>query len=776
MSFHCFGVPVRRAPLALFASLALPLPFPALAASLPDDGALDGDRDIVVVAERADPVDQAPNTRVTIAAAQIDATVNGPSIEDALKYQPSLFVRKRNIGDQQSPLATRTSGVGASARSLIFADGALLSALIGNNNTSASPRWSLVSPQEVERIDVLYGPFSAAYAGNSIGAVVNITTRLPDRFEASVTGSSNIQKFDQYATAQTLPGYEIGATLGDRVGALSFLASARHVDNRSQPLAYVTATRSATPGNITASGGFDDFNRTGAPIRVVGAAGIEQQRQDFLKLKLALDLPADIRLSYVVGLFLNDTEATAQSYITNTAGTPIFAGNLAIGGFNYSVPASSFANNVYLVRQRHWSHALSATGSTGAVDWQVIGTLFDFVRDSQRLPGSVVPAGVATGTGAGSGSIVRLDGTGWSTVDAKLAWHVGGRDGAHVVSAGYHRDRYTLASNRFATSDWRSGPEGTLLVASSGRTRTDALWLQDQWTIADPLVLTIGGRQEWWRADNGRNFNATPAFAVDQPKRSASRFSPKAVLAWAVADRWTVTGSFGQAFRFPTVTELYQAVTTGPTITSPAPNLRPERAVSEELSLRYGSDADHVRLSLFNEEISDALLTQTAPLVPGSLTLFSYVQNVDRVRTRGLELSVFQSDLVRGIDLSGSLTLIDPRITANAAFPDAVGKRPPQLPLRRATVVVTWRPGSGVSLTAAGRFATRSFGTINNIDTNADTYQGFDGYAVVDLRATFAIDRRMQLAFGVDNVGDDRYFLFHPFPQRSFTAELSARF
>jgi iron complex outermembrane receptor protein len=111
-------------------------------------------------------------------------SVNVVNTEDALKYLPSLVVRKRRIGDQQAPLATRTSGLGQSARSLIYADGYLLSSLIGNNNSSASPRWALVTPEEIERIDVMYGPFSAAYPGNSMGAVVEISTRMPQQLEA----------------------------------------------------------------------------------------------------------------------------------------------------------------------------------------------------------------------------------------------------------------------------------------------------------------------------------------------------------------------------------------------------------------------------------------------------------------------------------------------------------------------------------------------------------------------------------------------------------------
>ena len=131
-----------------------------------------------------------------------------------LRYLPSLLVRKRHIGDTQAPLATRTSGVGASARSLIYVDGVLLSALIGNNNNFASPRWGMVSPEEVDRIDVLYGPYSAAYPGNSIGAVVNFTTRLPDRATGSVEAQTEVQHFDQYATHGDLRGRPAGGDLG----------------------------------------------------------------------------------------------------------------------------------------------------------------------------------------------------------------------------------------------------------------------------------------------------------------------------------------------------------------------------------------------------------------------------------------------------------------------------------------------------------------------------------------------------------------------------------
>ncbi len=129
----------------------------------------------------ADPADPS-GAYLSLMAARAQEQVNTVNTEDMLKYAPSLFVRKRHYGDMQDPVATRTSGVGSSARSLIYVDGILVSSPIGNNNTSASPHFGVAAPQDVSRIDVLYGPFSARYAGNSIGATINIVTRMPDHF------------------------------------------------------------------------------------------------------------------------------------------------------------------------------------------------------------------------------------------------------------------------------------------------------------------------------------------------------------------------------------------------------------------------------------------------------------------------------------------------------------------------------------------------------------------------------------------------------------------
>lgn len=738
------------------------IPCPAFAA---EDG-VEQDRTIVVTGERPEPLERSPATSEGVDAARLDEIVNVVNVEDSLRYLPSLLVRKRHIGDTQAPLATRTSGVGASARSLIYADGILLSALIGNNNSSASPRWGMVSPEEIERVDVLYGPFSAAYPGNSIGAVVNLTTRLPDGPEGSLSAGTSLQHFSQYGTSGDFPAWQLAGTWGGKAGRFTWFASANHVDSQSQPLAYVTVARpaAASAAGTPATGAFPDLNRAGAPIFVIGAGGLEAQRQDNLKLKLAFDLTPAVRLIYRGGLFLNRTDAEAESYLAGPDGQPFHAGTANIDGRAVTVPASAFSNNVYRLDERHWMHALSLEGAGRGVDWRATASLYHFDRDVQRIPSGALPA-AATG---GPGSIVRLDGTGWRTLDLVGRRHRQGD--RHDLSFGAHYDRFQLASSRFPTADWLRGAEGPLVQAARGRTRTMALWLQDRWAPTPSLELTLGGRYESWRAYDGFNFSLAPALSVRQPARARNAFSPKTSLAWQPADGWRIALSAGQAWRFPTVSELYQAVAAGPNIVVPDPNLRPERARSQELSVERSFAKGRVRLSLFSERIRDALISQISP------SAVAYVQNIPQVRTYGLEAAFDWRDaLVPGLDLSGSVTLADPRIVSDPAFPEAEGKDLPQVPRRRATLVATYHLGEWAALTLAGRYSSRSFGTIDNSDIVTHTYQGFESYVVIDARATFRLTEHLEAAVGAENLANARYFLFHPFPQRAFSAEISYR-
>jgi iron complex outermembrane receptor protein len=715
-----------------------------------------------------------PTTTASITADEILKTVNVVTPEDALRYLPDILIRQRHIGDTQSPVTTRTSGVGASARSLIYVDGVLISSLIGNNNTSASPKWGLVAPDAIDRIDVLYGPFAAQYAGNSIGSVIAFTTRMPKELEATAEVQGAIQSFSKYGDNTTYGTGRFAGDLGDRLGDLSFRLSYNHLDSHAQPLTYATATvpGAASPAGLPVTGAFNDANRTGAPIVVLGSMGIEHQVQDNLSGRATYDLTPTLTAAYTFGLFNNDDDATVNSYLRNAGGQTVYAGAVNIAGRPYTLANSTFSNGVYDLEELDLAQGLSLTSHSGGVfDFELIASSFDTLKSRQRMPSDALPAAFS----GGAGTSTSLDGTGWYTLDASGTWRpLGSRN---VVTFGAHDDGFKLNNPKYALSDWIDGSAGQTLTFSRGRTETQALWLQDVWSVTPQVTATLGARYEHWRAYDGLNFSVSPTLNTVQPSLKKDALSPKATLAYAPSPDWIFKASVGVAYRFPTVTELYQAITTGTLLSVPNPNLRPEQAFSSELSAERLWTGGSVRVSLFDERMHNTLLSQTAPLLPGSNSLFSFVQNVDRTHATGIEVVADQKDVfLQGLELSGWATYVEAKTDKDPAFPAAQGKDEPQLPRLRAAAVVTYAWTPKLDLSLAARYSDRSFATIDNSDPNANTYQGFGGYFVADAHLRYRINPHLTADVGVDNLGGRSYFIFHPFPQRTVIADLKYSF
>ncbi len=696
-----------------------------------------------------------PNA-VSLTAAKVQQTINLVDPEDAVKYLPSVFIRKRNYGDTQATLETRTWGVSSSARSLIFADGVPLTALVANNNTIGGPRWGLVSPEEIARVDMMYGPFSAAYAGNSIGAVMEITTRQPDSLTASIEQLGALQHFNLYGTSRSFGTSQTNATLGDRFGKFSFWASGNYQNSESQPLLYVT---SATfPSGTT--GGFTESNKLGAPANVLGATGLLHTGMTNARAKLAYDFTPNLRAAYSFGVWRNDAIAGVDSYLDQgSAGT--FAGQ------------SGFASGYYNLLENHTSHSLTVrTEGRGDWDFEGVGTLYRFGTDQQRTPNST--SSTTTETFSTPGKVAVLDGTGWETLDLKASWHRGGFLAPHVVSFGVHDDRYTLFNPTYNTNDWQNGAFGSVATEGDGKTETQALWAQDAWSITETLKFTLGGRYESWRGFDG--FNVNGATTVVQPTVSATRFSPKGVLSWDANTDWRFSASLAKAYRFATAAELYQLVSTGATFTSPDPHLKPDNDLSAELRATRTFEKGSAQAVLFQDDVHDAIIAQFLPLVAGSSTLTSVISNVDHVRGRGIELSGNTTGIfTRNLDLSANATYLDARTlalsgraSATAPAGTAIGKFLPNIPKWRAGFSSTYHVDPKFDLSLGGRYSSKMFTTLDNTDVHTNTYQGFTEWFVMDARAGYRFDRHWFGSLGVDNLLDRKYFLFHPFPQRTF--------
>lgn len=701
-----------------------------------------------------------PQVVVSIDRRQMQDTINMVDTEDALDYLPSLFVRKRNNGDTQAVLETRMWGINSSARSLVYVDGIPISALISNNNTTGAPRWGMVPPAAVAGIDVLYGPYAAQFPGNSMGGAVLITTRMPRQFKLTLSQTGTLQHFSLYRTHGNYGTLGTTVTVGDREGRWSWLVTARHENSLTQPLAFVTVDQapSATHGTIAA------VDKVGATADVVGASGLLHRLADTFT-GAVLFRPTDwLRASYHIGYWRDRARSSVQTYLTAADGTPTFGG------------VTRFAGGESMHRSRQLMQALSLKTDTGGDwDWDVVATHYDYLHDATRSP-----AGVLAGrTFTPDGFVADMGGTGWGTQDVKTIWRPAGSGGGQQVSFGVHHDHYRLRSPTYHAHNWRTAldvGDGSLHSDGRGSSETYALWAQDAWKFAPRFKLTVGGRLERWHAYDG--FNLAGAVAVKQPPERAQRFSPKATIAWNVGSGWTTKFSYGGAYRFPTVSELYQIVSTGNTFAVPNPDLAPEHVNSAELAIGRRIGGLHLRLSVFQQNTQDALISQTTRIHD---VLTRTVQNVDAIRNRGLEL-VAQKDnaWVPGLTLSNSLTYVQSRIVADPAFYRATGmsvagNRVPYVPRWRDTLRASYRLGKRFEVTLATRYQGRMYSTLANDDTVRQVFGSFDPFLLTSLRLHLRVSDAVSVDAGVDNAFDDRYFEYHPFPMRSYTADIRVR-
>jgi iron complex outermembrane receptor protein len=723
---------------------------------------------------------QIPATIEGITGEQIRERINAFDSEDALKYLPSLNVRKRYVGDyDHAVLASRASGTGNSARSLVYADGILLSNLLGNGATY-TPRWGLVTPEEIERVDVLYGPFSAAYPGNSVGAVVDYQTRMPTKEEAHVKLTGLSQGFQLYRTDDRYNGWNGSASYGNRVDDWSYWIDVSRLDSDAQPIAFANKlVSSGVPngGGIPVTGAVAGNNPANQPWLLLGATSQTHTVQDHAKLKLAWDISPVLRASYTAGWWGNDAARSSQSYLRDAAGAPVLtAGKVSIDGRSYTVNASDFAPSRATLEHLMQGFSLKRH-SRDTFDWEVAASLYDYERDRVRTPTVLLPDASANG----AGQVTDMEGSGWSTLALKGVWRPDGGqlDGllaGHTIEFGLQSERAQLRTRVFGSSaDWLHADDGPTVSIFNGNTWLESLYGQDSWRIGQDWHATLGARFEHWRAYGGELSNAALAAPLPFPARAANHWSPKAALSWQAAPDWLLSASAGRAVRNPTAAELFQGSIVGNAIVNSNPDLKPERSWTGELSAETARGGNSLRMTLFREVTRDALYSQ--PLLTTATGVVSTVQNVGRIRTNGFEASaqveaVGERAGIHGLSLSGSLTFANSIITDNPAFPASVGKWQPRVPRWRATLLASWRASDAWSATLGLRDSGRQYGTLDNSDPNANAYTGVSDYLVLDARVRYRFDRHWSAALGVDNLNDDKYWAYHPYTQRTVTAEL----
>ncbi len=529
------------------------------------------------------------------------------------------------------------------------------------------------------------------------------------------------------------------------------------------------------------TGAYQDKSETNADRVVFGANSIDRSKQTNIKLKTAYDINPTVKLAYTLAVWDMQGKTDVESYIKDAAGNPVYNGRVSFNGKRYDVSGM----NPGEAESLHIMQALDIKSNTkGFFDWQFTLSDYDYQKDKNSAANALSSGSVTLGNPyiTRTGRITDLSGTGWTVFDARTTL----RPQRHTIDLGYHVDRYTLESDTHNTTDWKVGRTGALNASARGKTVTHALYAQDKWQLNPAWAITLGGRAEWWQAEDGQNKTTISNVlqTANYQERSETKFSPKISISFEPDPAWGFRAAFGQAFRFPTVSEMFQPLQNGATayFVQSNPNIKPEEVIAAELTAERRYDNGLIRASLFSENKYDALISQNIavngaiPYDTGTCTRTvgcSFVQNVDHIRTRGIELATqWQDVLIHGLDLQGSATYTEAEVLRNEAAPSTVGKKPPRIPRNMLKAVATYHSGQNLTYSLAARYSGRQYNALDNSDVNDSTFGAASKFFIVDVKANYKFAKGYTASLGIDNLNNYKSYVFHPYPQRTAYVQL----
>ena len=221
------------------------------------------------------------------------------------------------------------------------------------------------------------------------------------------------------------------------------------------------------------------------------------------------------------------------------------------------------------------TYSLAYTESLGPVDISVQGGTVQ-VDDRYTLE-------------SGSGSADYNDSAGSLKITENESWFAELRGDVHLGSAhtltlgaAYRTDQSD--TNDYDIPFYRSWDgAGPSTFYSGGKSKTWAVFAQEEWRVIDPLTLYAGLRYDTWKVYDGAS--GEPGEEITFDSNEESELSPKLAAVWKALAATTIKASVGHGFRAPTLYELYRTWTSYSTTYESNPDLSPETVWAYDLGI-----------------------------------------------------------------------------------------------------------------------------------------------------------------------------------------------
>ena len=682
---------------------------------------------------------------------------NIQTVDQALAQVPGAFETPRKIfGDSMTNVNLRGFPADTQKRTLILLDGQNISTGYSN-----SVVWTSMPVENIERIEVIRGPFSALYGGSAMGGVINIITKTAKKLEMIAQGG--------YGTYDTWTYYlGAGDRLWDKVsiqGGFNFRNTAGYASN------LVTKTASSGAASPKVTGWIPTTTNTGSSTNIIGDSGDNFWNDYSINGKISWDIAAGHKATFsALASYNNYGYDRFHTYLSNTAtGAPVTTGTVGLTGTNTRF--SSLTEGAFLSgngRNRTQVYNLTSEHSlTDTTKLKFHGGLVDQPENWGTTPST----GSATTFYGGPGSITRSPSRNW-VAEIQVDQAIGKKQ---QLVGGLSYNTGSGSSQQNNLNNWRN-PEAlsTLTRWAAGRDRNIGIFLQDEIAWHPKFSTVAGLRLDWWQTYGGNYIQAANAPVVNLPSRSKVAVSPKLAFLFRPWEWMSWRASVGTAFRAPNIYELYGTWQTSSGILYKSnPALNPETTVSWEIGTTLKPfKGTAFTATYFENYVDDLIYSVTDPSDPTGKTQLR--QNAAKATIRGVELEINQK-LWSWLVVFGNTTLVDARINENPYNPASVGKKITYTPRQQFNFGVTvnyWKIKANLS----GRYYSKLQSTDNNSDVVNNVYGSYDPSFTMDSKVIFSPVKYLDLSFAVNNLLNREYYYYYLTPRRTFWTQVTMKY
>ena len=646
---------------------------------------------------------------------------NSPAVvaDDVLRQVPtfSLFRRTSSLSSHPTAQGVSLRGIGPSgvSRTLVLMDNVPF-----NDPFGGWVYWTRVPLESTDRIEVVDGSSSSLYGNYAMGGVINIVGNRASRRTVefkSQYGNHNSPKLDLF-----------GSDVWGKVG-------------------------------VTANANM--FNTDGFPIVSSSEAGLIDNKATvkFSNVNAKLDYSATDRVQAFIrgGYFSEDRGNGKIGEVNDTRWKSVS------GGVRIQLPDQSDLQATLFGDFEHFhSTFLAVTAPSATVAARSIVRL----TVDQQVPTNGAGGMVQWGKAFGSKNYFSA-GTDWHWVEGESQEASFNAAPGVVVPP---TQNAILALQR----------------ASGGTQRSVGAYAQDILTPVDHVTVTLSARVDSWRNYNPHNLETAviagtavsnrPACAASGgapptclQDRSDTTVSPRIAARYQATDWLSVWGDIGTGFRAPTLNELYRQFRVGTVLTTANDQLGPERLLGGEAGFSVMPVRNlTIRTTWYKNQVTNPVSNVTLTTVGANVT--QQRQNLGETQIWGLqndlEYRVGASFKFAAAYLYNQATVTDGGVV-NAAL---VGKFLPQVPAHRGSLRASYSNPKYISVSADVQFFGVQFDDDQNVrgipapaltaaglTVTADP--GLPAYSIVDLSASRALGRYVDVFFGVQNLLNQEYFV-----------------